>query len=123
MLSSEDNPDSIKTTSGTSAATAIAASIGALLLDFVRQGHEIAPLQWAAENMRTMDGMKVVLNDMAKKRDRFRYIEPFTYLDGIEDDSQLGSFSRRESARNKNFNILRNEFGFKPITKPIGRGF
>ena len=114
-LSSEANPESIKVTSGTSVATAIAASIGALLLDFVRQDHEVATLRWAAEKMRTMDGMKVVLHDMAKKINRFRYIEPFTYLDGSEDDSELGSFSRRESALNKIFQILRNEFEFKPI--------
>lgn len=114
-LSSEANPESMKVTSGTSVATAIAASIGALLLDFVRQDHEVAALRWAAEKMRTMDGMKVVLHDMAKKINRFRYIEPFTYLDGSEDDSELGSFSRRESALNKIFQILRNEFEYKPI--------
>ena len=114
-LSSEANPGFMKATSGTSVATAIAASIGALLLDFVRQDHQVATLRWAAENLRTMDGMKVVLSDMAKRKGRFRYIEPFTYLDGSEDDSELGPFSRRESALNKIFHILRNEFEYKPI--------
>ena len=114
-LSSEANPESMKATSGTSVATAIAASIGALLLDFVRQDRDVPPLRWAAEKMRTMDGMKVVLSDMAKKIHRFRYIEPFTYLDGSEDDTELGSFSRRESALNKIFQILRNEFEYKPV--------
>ncbi|KAL8789344.1 MAG: hypothetical protein Q9195_006871 [Heterodermia aff. obscurata] len=118
-LSSETNPESMKATSGTSVATAIAASIGALLLDFVRQDHEVATLRWAAERMRTMDGMKVVLHDMAKKINRFRYIEPFTYLDGSEDDADLGSFSRREHALSKIFQILRDEFEYKPIIKRL----
>ena len=116
-LSPEANPESLKATSGTSVATAIAASIGALLLDFVRQDREVAPLRWAAEKMRTMDGMKVVLSDMAKKVHRFRYIEPFTYLDGSENDSELGSFSRRESALNKIFQILRYEFEYVPSSR------
>ena len=118
-LCSEANPESMKVASGTSVATAIAASIGALLLDFVRQDHEVATLRWAAEKMRTMDGMKVVLHDMAKRTNRFRYIEPFTYLDGSEDDSELGSFSRRESALNKIFQILRNEFEYQPIVDSL----
>ena len=112
---SEANPEPMKATSGTSVATAIAAGIGALLLEFLRQDHEVPALQWAAKKMRTMEGMKVVLSDMAKNIHRFRYIEPFTYLDGSEDDQDLGSFSRRESALNKIFQILRNEFEYNPI--------
>ncbi|KAG8529013.1 uncharacterized protein KY384_006702 [Bacidia gigantensis] len=100
--------------SWTSVATAIAAGLGALLLDFIRQGAESRALRWSAEQLKTVTGMRVILEDMATKKNRFRYINPFTYLNGSLQDSYLGEFSTSRSVRVNIFRKLGGIFPYPP---------
>ena len=99
--------------SGSSVATAIAVGIAANIIELIRQDGDNDHLVWAAEHLKKVVGMKLILDDMAEDVDGFRYLQPFHYLDGSQDDTEFGSFSRRAFAQRRIFNKLRTEFSYK----------
>ena len=113
LLPNKDSSACTHRISGSSVATTIVASIGGLVMELLRQDIEEREMSWAASKIKTLPGMSLVLRDMAKKIDGFQYIEPFTHLDGSQDDKTLGHRSRRSYAQTRIFNKLREEYNYE----------
>lgn len=90
------NRGSKKEDSGTSIATAVLASTAGLLLELLRQEHNDSQMIWAAGQLKKTPAMKLVLRDMSQEcHHKYRYVEPFLYLDGSGEETNSSVYSRK----------------------------
>lgn len=109
-----------KRSSGSSVATAVLASTAGLLLELLRQEPDNLQMRWAAAQMKKTSAMKLILRDMSQENNHRRYVEPFQYLHGSQEDTELGPYSRRNRLQMHIFNELLEIYQFGDPDQMIG---